>query len=57
MHEPIEHAIGVGQSKRDDHPLIQTMLHLECGFPLISKPNTDMMIPALMVNFGEYLRA
>lgn len=57
MHEPIEHATGVGQSKRDDHPLIQTMLRLERGFPLISKPNTYMAIPALTINFGEYLRA
>lgn len=51
MHELRESAQDIGQSKRYDHPLIKSVLRLECRLPFIARADPDLIIAALEIDF------
>lgn len=50
-HYPHKCTGSVGQTKRHNHPLVQTIFRLEGCLPFISWSNADLMISTLEVNF------
>ena len=47
IHEPYEGARGIGHPEWHHHPLVKSLIGLECGFRLIHGLNLDLMIPTL----------
>lgn len=53
VHHGLEGCRGVHQTKEHDSWFVETMIGLECSFPLISFLDADVVVSPAEVNFGE----
>ena len=56
IHHPHESAWRVGQPKWHDHPLIQPFSCLKRHFPLITRPNANLIITTLQIHLCKHCR-
>jgi len=51
VHQPYKGPRCIGQAKRHDQPLKEAFICLKCSLPLITLPNSDMVITPLKSTF------
>ena len=50
IHQPLKHAGRVRETERHNSPLVETVLYLKGGLPLISGMNPNLMVSASQIN-------